>query len=66
MSTQVTVASLPDCDIHKYNFHTDGVPARYDGATVMGPWANMCEDCFAQYGRGLGTGVGQRLILDGE
>lgn len=31
-----------------------------DGKTRMGPWANMCEDCFSLYGIGLGTGRGQR------
>lgn len=31
-----------------------------DGATKQGPWANMCPKCAAAYGRGLGTGVGQR------
>lgn len=36
--------------------------AFYDGKTVMGPWANMCSHCFGQYGVGLGTGRGQKLI----
>ena len=31
----------------------------FDGATKMGPWANMCSNCFKQYGIGLGTGRGQ-------
>ena len=64
MSTTVKVARLPMCDIHKYNLNTPDVPAAYDGKTTMGPWANMCEDCFQDYGIGLGTGLGQRLILD--
>lgn len=63
MSEQVEVAELPDCDIHKYTKGKAGVPAAYDGKTRSGPWANMCEECFAEYGVGLGTGRGQRLIL---
>jgi hypothetical protein len=31
-----------------------------DGATAMGPWAIMAPRSFRQYGRGLGTGRGQR------
>jgi hypothetical protein len=30
-----------------------------DGATRMGPWANMCETCANDYGVGLGLGRGQ-------
>lgn len=31
-----------------------------DGATRMGPWANMCMGCWEKYGVGrLGTGAGQ-------
>lgn len=62
-SDSVEVSVLPECDIHKYTLGTPGVPAAYDGKTQMGPWANMCEDCFSQYGVGLGTGQGQRLVL---
>lgn len=58
MSDKVTVQDLPHCDLC-------GVPseAAYDGATIMGPWANMCKTHFQQYGVGLGTGRGQRLVL---
>lgn len=31
-----------------------------DGATKIGPWADMCESCFKQHGVGIGTGMGQR------
>ena len=31
-----------------------------DGATTAGPWANMCPKCYGFYGRGLGTGKGQK------
>ena len=33
-----------------------------DGKTYMGPWAYMCLQCFKVYGRGLGTGKGQRYF----
>jgi len=29
----------------------------------MGPWANLCEHHFENYGVGLGLGFGQELIL---
>lgn len=61
--TSVEVAALPDCDIHTFNKNQPGVPAAYDGKTWLGPWANMCEGCFAVNGVGLGLGKGQRLIL---
>lgn len=40
-----------------------GVPAHYDGATIHGPWAYMCETHFESDGIGLGLGRGQRLIV---
>jgi hypothetical protein len=53
----VEVSSLPNCDLC-------GQQAHYDAKTVMGPWANLCELCFAEYGPGrLGTGYGQRLVV---
>lgn len=39
--------------------------AEYDAKTVMGPWANLCEQHYGQYGYGLGLGKGQRLIVKG-
>jgi len=54
--TQVEVARLPKCDFC-------GAPAKYDGRTGLGPWANMCEMCFHEYGTGLGLGKGQKLVL---
>lgn len=63
--TWVRVDELPSCDLcsmlGKYLN-----PARFDGATVHGPWAYMCEDHFKADGLGLGTGRGQRLILPNE
>jgi hypothetical protein len=59
------VAVIPDCDIHKYVLHDEiPVPAKYDGKTKRGPWANMCEECFQVHGVGLGLGRGQELILE--
>lgn len=65
MGDTAYVIKLPDCDICKYN---SGVirEAHYDGKTRMGPWANMCEAHFQLDGLGLGTGVGQRLVVRGE
>lgn len=62
MSTEVRVTAIPNCDICKHTWNAI-TPAAYDGATRMGPWANMCEDCFQCHGVGLGTGRGQRLKL---
>ncbi len=56
MSEQTEVSVLPQCDLC-------GANARYDGKTVNGPWANMCQIHFAMLGVGLGTGKGQRLVL---
>lgn len=64
MAKDVTTAQasqIPECDICKGAGRT--VPAGYDGATTFGPWAYMCVDCFVRYGRGLGLGRGQRLVL---
>jgi hypothetical protein len=63
MADTVVVRELPQCDIHLHLHRVAGIPAAYDGATVDGPWAYMCEECFAARGIGLGTGRGQRLIL---
>lgn len=42
----------------------DGVaPAKYDGRTIMGMWALMCEFHFRVMGVGLGLGRGQRLVV---
>jgi len=54
--TSVKVSYLPICNICKQR------PAKYDGKTTRGPWANMCQKCFENYGVGLGLGKGQKLI----
>ena len=58
-NTWVVVDKIPNCNMCK-----EITPAYVDGATVMGPWANMCEPCFDMYGVGLGLGKGQRLLTD--
>src|SRR5271168_160281 len=63
MSKQVTVAVIPPCDFHRTAIVPSTVPAVVDGKTTLGPWANMCQAHFEQYGTGLGTGKGQRLVL---
>ena len=53
--TSVEVVEVPKCDFCSSK-------AVYDGKTNLGPWANMCENHFSQYGVGLGLGKGQKLI----
>jgi len=31
-----------------------------DGKTRFGPWMIMCDECFSQFGVGLGLGKGQK------
>jgi hypothetical protein len=63
MSDTAYVSQLPDCDIHKFIKGGAIVPATVDGKTTDGRWANMCDPCFSEWGVGLGTGRGQRLIV---
>ncbi len=62
MSTEVRVAVIPPCDFCRMAIVPKTVPAVVDGKTTLGPWANMCEPHYSQYGTGLGTGLGQKLI----
>ena len=57
--TKVFVSNFPDCDFC-------GEEAHYDGRTIHGPWAKMCESCFRKHGLGLGFGRGQELVLRKE
>lgn len=61
MSREVEVPALPECDVCA----GEGVarPAAYDGKTIYGPWAYMCQEHMEGLGVGLGTGLGQRLIV---
>lgn len=53
--------TYPKCDFCKaIGIDKD---AHFDGQTVYDCWANMCDDCFANVGVGLGLGKGQRLVL---
>ena len=44
------VAMPPEGDIHKYVKGKADTTATYDGKTKTGPWADMCEECFAELG----------------
>jgi hypothetical protein len=61
MSSKVEVVVLPKCDF--CSMQKVEKDAMFDGATSFGSWANMCMSHFAQYGIGLGTGRGQKLVL---
>ncbi len=61
MSKEAYVSTRPDCDLCKQQGSQR--PAFYDGKTVYGPWAYMCEEHMEEVGNGLGTGRGQRLIV---
>ena len=68
--TTVVMRDIPKCDlcVHDVAMNKAGsqkLDARYDGKTVMGPWAYMCETHFARLGVGLGEGKGQELIKAG-
>lgn len=49
------VFSLPHCDLC-------GAEAKYEGRTVLGEWAYMCETCFPLFGLGLGEAEGRFLL----
>lgn len=36
------------------------------GGDDHGPWSNLCFDCFADTGNGIGWGIGQMYFHDGE
>lgn len=63
--TVAYVAKYPECDIHKYYYNVLGVEAHYDGRNDMHPsaWAHMCDECFNEFGHGVGLGIGQRLEI---
>jgi len=61
--TEVEVDKLPQCDFCKQDPLVPYQAAYFDGKTKMGPWAFMCREHFKQFGVGLGTGKGQRLVL---
>lgn len=61
MSNMVKVLRLPDCQIPLCS-----EIAHYDAQTKQGPWGYLCDSHFRTLGVGLGTGKGQRLILENE
>ena len=61
LHTTAPVLVLPLCDLCMLEDKKG--QAQYDGKTIHGPWAYMCEEHFKIYGVGLGLGRGQRLIL---
>jgi len=37
-----------------------------EGDTLMGEWANMCQDCYSSQGKGIGWGIGALYVKSGE
>jgi hypothetical protein len=62
--TSVVVATIPDCDLCKQVGVTK--PAYADASLTLGSWGYVCLQHFNEYGKGLGLGRGQRLLLEGE
>lgn len=60
MSTKVTVAKLPTCDLH------GGHDAKYDIKIPNdGRWGNVCEQAYRDLGSPqLGLGRGQELVVE--
>lgn len=57
--TETPVDQFPPCDLDPRHGN-----AAYDGKVIgVSSWAFMCEECFADFGVGLGLGIGQRLVL---
>ncbi|KFH18447.1 hypothetical protein IB60_17225 [Brucella abortus LMN1] len=51
------------CDVCSIVFPKAPGTEMYDARTRAGPWANMCRCCFNFEGLGLGTGLGQKYVL---
>jgi hypothetical protein len=60
--TTVIMQSIPDCDVCKMSGET--TPAYADASLTLGSWGYVCIQHFNLYGKGLGLGRGQRLLLD--
>jgi len=50
---------IDTCDICRGGITTQFV----DGKTMYGPWGILCLSCHKEKGLGLGTGRGQRYVL---
>lgn len=62
MSSEVKVSQLHNCDVCEV-----AVPAYADARIpAYGSWAYVCGVHFRQFGCELGTGKGQKLVLDKE
>jgi hypothetical protein len=59
MAKQYSGIPPKTCDICKKNL----VNVFFDAKTKMGPWANLCQDCFNKQGVGLGIGKGQKYTI---
>jgi hypothetical protein len=59
--TEVYISAPKTCDLCSEAGLT--TQAEYDAKTTMGPWANLCQEHFDDYGVGLGLGRGQKLIV---
>lgn len=60
--SEINKDELECCDICKVRKLM--IIATVDGKTKLGPWVYMCEDCFREFGVGIGLGRGQRLIYN--
>lgn len=59
MSSEVKVPKIPNCDM------PDCPNKAYaDCKTIEGSWANLCMVHFEILGIGLGTGLGQKYVLE--
>lgn len=47
------------CQILGYGY----IPATYYALTIYGWWGRMCNDCFAEYGFGLGPVSGYVIAV---
>jgi hypothetical protein len=59
LSSEVKVLQLHNCDVC-----TVATPAYADAKVPGGPWGYLCAVHFRQFGCELGTGKGQKLVLD--
>ena len=56
--TTAYLATIPACDLCESHGLT--IPAKYDGPTVFGPWAYLCDPCFSDQGK---PAIASRLEL---
>lgn len=61
MSSYVKIKERPKCDLPDCENKAYG-----DFKTVTGGWANLCRPHAMVLANGVGTGMGQIFIVDGE